>query len=104
MSTRPAAGSPNASLTAMTAATAPAPTGSPLASAPNELELPEGELKAARDAPLGGQAVLEGVMMRGVSNWAVAVRKPTEEQLAEGELSPVQAALGEFGGRGFPLK
>src|SRR6266566_3371343 len=27
-----------------------------------------------------GQAVLEGVMMRGVSTWAVAVRKPAEEQ------------------------
>src|SRR5438067_1347975 len=25
---------------------------------------------------VGGQAVLEGVMMRGPSNWAVAVRKP----------------------------
>src|SRR6266496_6440902 len=25
---------------------------------------------------IGGQAVLEGVMMRGPSNWAVAVRKP----------------------------
>jgi uncharacterized protein YqhQ len=36
----------------------------------------DGELVAQRDAPLGGQAVLEGVMMRGVSNWAVAVRKP----------------------------
>jgi uncharacterized protein YqhQ len=30
---------------------------------------------AARDAPVGGQAVLEGVMMRGVSTWALAVRK-----------------------------
>jgi uncharacterized protein YqhQ len=40
-------------------------------------ELPDGELTAQRDAPLGGQAVLEGVMMRGVRNWAVAVRKPT---------------------------
>ncbi len=30
----------------------------------------------AKDAPVGGQAVLEGVMMRGVSTWAVAVRKP----------------------------
>jgi uncharacterized protein YqhQ len=39
--------------------------------------LPDGELTAQRDAPLGGQAVLEGVMMRGVRNWAVAVRKPT---------------------------
>jgi uncharacterized protein YqhQ len=35
-----------------------------------------GQLQAQRDAPLGGQAVLEGVMMRGVGNWAVAVRKP----------------------------
>lgn len=32
-----------------------------------------------RDAPIGGQAVLEGVMMRGVSNWAVAIRKPDGE-------------------------
>src|SRR5437868_13781361 len=30
-------------------------------------------------APIGGQAVLEGVMMRGPSNWAVAVRKPDGE-------------------------
>ncbi|HEY8467425.1 MAG TPA: DUF1385 domain-containing protein, partial [Solirubrobacterales bacterium] len=34
---------------------------------------------ASRDAPLGGQAVFEGVMMRGVSTWAVAVRKPDGE-------------------------
>jgi uncharacterized protein YqhQ len=27
-------------------------------------------------APIGGQAVLEGVMMRGPSNWSLAVRKP----------------------------
>jgi uncharacterized protein YqhQ len=38
-------------------------------------------LTAQRDAPVGGQAVLEGVMMRGVSTYAVAVRKP------EGEIS-----------------
>ena len=31
---------------------------------------------AGRDAPVGGQAVLEGVMMRGVGTWAVAVREP----------------------------
>jgi uncharacterized protein YqhQ len=36
----------------------------------------EPDLTASRDAPLGGQAVLEGVMMRGVSTWAVGVRKP----------------------------
>jgi uncharacterized protein YqhQ len=34
---------------------------------------------AQRDAPVGGQAVLEGVMMRGVSTWAVAVRGPQGE-------------------------
>jgi uncharacterized protein YqhQ len=31
------------------------------------------------NAPIGGQAVLEGVMMRGPSNWALAVRKPDGE-------------------------
>src|ERR671934_1947168 len=36
-------------------------------------------LRAIRDAPVGGQAVLEGVMMRGVSTWAVAVRKKDGE-------------------------
>jgi uncharacterized protein YqhQ len=36
-------------------------------------------LTAQRDAPVGGQAVMEGVMMRGVSTWAVAVRKPSAE-------------------------
>jgi uncharacterized protein YqhQ len=35
--------------------------------------------RAPRDAPVGGQAVLEGVMMRGVSTWAVAVRTPEGE-------------------------
>ena len=42
-------------------------------------------LQARKDAPIGGQAVLEGVMMRGVSVWAVAVRKLSEEQLAQGD-------------------
>jgi uncharacterized protein YqhQ len=36
-------------------------------------------LSTQRDAPVGGQAVMEGVMMRGVSTWAVAVRKPDGE-------------------------
>jgi uncharacterized protein YqhQ len=47
---------------------------------------------------VGGQAVLEGVMMRGIRSWAVAVRKPSEEQLAthrEG-LDPEEAAEGEI--------
>jgi uncharacterized protein YqhQ len=64
----------------------------------------DGQLNARRDAPVGGQAVLEGVMMRGVSNWAVAVRKPTDEQLAEGERSPEEAALGEIEVSAFPLE
>jgi uncharacterized protein YqhQ len=64
----------------------------------------DGQLNARRDAPVGGQAVLEGVMMRGVSNWAVAVRKPTTEQLAEGERSPEEAALGEIEVTAFPLE
>src|ERR1700694_1145935 len=63
----------------------------------------DGELQAQRDAPVGGQAGLEGVMMRGVSHWAVAVRKPTAEQLSEGERSPEDPALGEIEVKTFPL-
>ncbi len=47
----------------------------------------EGRLTASRDAPLGGQAVLEGVMMRGVNAWAVAVRKPPAEDRELGEIA-----------------
>jgi uncharacterized protein YqhQ len=36
---------------------------------------------------VGGQAVLEGVMMRGPSNWAVAVRKP------DGEIAQVNQSI-----------
>ena len=43
-------------------------------------------------------------MMRGVSNWAVAVRKPTDEQLADGERSPRRPALGEIEVTAFPLE
>src|SRR6516164_2491342 len=50
----------------------------------------EGRLTASRDAPLGGQAVLEGVMMRGVNSWALAVRKPPAFENPEGEID-VQA-------------
>jgi uncharacterized protein YqhQ len=46
----------------------------------------EGRLTSLRDAPVGGQAVLEGVMMRGVSTWAVAVRKPAAEAEALGSI------------------
>jgi len=47
----------------------------------------EGRLTASRDAPVGGQAVLEGVMMRGVGTWAVAVRKPPAEDRALGDIN-----------------
>ena len=33
---------------------------------------------AARRAAIGGQAVMEGVMMRGVDYWSVAVRRPDD--------------------------
>jgi uncharacterized protein YqhQ len=54
------------------------------------------KLEAPRDLPVGGQAVLEGVMMRGVSTWAVAVRKPTAEQLEAGALDSTEGAKGEI--------
>jgi uncharacterized protein YqhQ len=63
----------------------------------------DGELTAQRDAPLGGQAVLEGVMMRGISNWAVAVRKPSAAQLEHGGLESREAALGEIEVSSFPI-
>jgi uncharacterized protein YqhQ len=63
----------------------------------------DGKLNAQRDAPVGGQAVLEGVMMRGVAHWAVAVRKPTPEQLEEDERPVEEAAEGEIEVSTFPL-
>jgi uncharacterized protein YqhQ len=79
-------------------------TASPGASTTEETRLPDGALMAQRDAPVGGQAVLEGVMMRGVSTWAVAVRKPSAEQLeSEERLDPRDGAKGEIEVRSFPL-
>ncbi|HEX4804969.1 MAG TPA: DUF1385 domain-containing protein [Conexibacter sp.] len=65
---------------------------------PVEAAAPTGQLRAARDAPVGGQAVLEGVMMRGIRTWSVAVRKPSDEQRATHEegLAPDEAAEGEI--------
>ncbi len=61
---------------------------------------------ATRDAPVGGQAVLEGVMMRGVGTWAVAVRKPAPEQLDdEGVRKDVaDPPTGEIAVEVFPIK
>jgi len=65
----------------------------------------DGYLRAQRDAPVGGQAVLEGVMMRGVRHWAVAVRKPVAERAqAREQDGPVRDALGEIEVRTFPLR
>ncbi len=70
------------------------------------VDLPGG-LTATKDAPLGGQAVLEGVMMRGISSWAVAVRKPSpDEGLAPrggGASESTEGALGEIEVSTFPL-
>jgi len=57
-------------------------------------------LNVTRDAPVGGQAVLEGVMMRGVRTWAIAVRKPTPDQL---ESQRREIPTGEVEVRVFPL-
>jgi uncharacterized protein YqhQ len=54
----------------------------------------QGRLTASRDAPVGGQAVLEGVMMRGVTTWAVAVRKPSDDD----------RELGDIGVQTFPIE
>ena len=63
-----------------------------------------GQLWAQRDAPVGGQAVLEGVMMRGVSTWAVAVRKPLPEQIGGRRAStPRRPPRGEIEVKSFPL-
>jgi uncharacterized protein YqhQ len=59
--------------------------------------------EATRDAPIGGQAVLEGVMMRGVSTWSVAVRKPSDEQLADGGADSEEGAKGEIEVTSEPL-
>src|ERR1700749_2299577 len=111
MSSRPLAGSPTMPAEEASPAAAVAEPGAGDSSRVlEELKLGavelggDGEVNARRGAPVRGQAVLEGVMMRGVSNWAVAVRKPSEEQLAEGERSPEEAALGEIEVTTFPLE
>ncbi|HXR14159.1 MAG TPA: DUF1385 domain-containing protein [Solirubrobacteraceae bacterium] len=53
-----------------------------------------------RDAPIGGQAVLEGVMMRGIRTWSVAVRAPTAAQFERGER---EIPAGEIAVQTFPF-
>jgi uncharacterized protein YqhQ len=47
---------------------------------------------------IGGQAVLEGVMMRGPRNWAVAVRKP------DGEIAHVAKPIDPLAARHWALR
>src|SRR3954453_12459149 len=47
---------------------------------------------------VGGQAVLEGVMMRGPRNWAVAVRKP------DGEIAQVARTIDPLMARHWTLR
>src|ERR1700749_2338267 len=47
---------------------------------------------------VGGQAVLEGVMMRGPRNWAVAVRKP------DGEIAHVAKPIDPLAPRPWALR
>lgn len=49
-----------------------------------------------QDAPVGGQAVIEGVMMRGVRHWAVAIRNPLPEQFVNGSVPPGEASRGRI--------
>jgi uncharacterized protein YqhQ len=55
-----------------------------------------GGLVAQRDAPVGGQAVLEGVMMRGIRTWAVACRAPAPEGSPEGTLGEIKVQTHEL--------
>ncbi len=71
------------------------PTGAP----------PNGELTAQRDAPVGGQAVLEGVMMRGDLPLGGRGAQADARAAAEEDYSPgEEAALGEIEVSTFPLK
>jgi uncharacterized protein YqhQ len=64
----------------------------------SDSRMPDGLPVAGRDAPVGGQAVMEGVMMRGVSTWSVAVRKP------DGEIDTVSEPLVSWGKRHRALR
>ena len=49
----------------------------------------------AERIPVGGQAVIEGVLMRGPSRWGLAVRRP------EGDIWSTSWALSPWAARGF---
>lgn len=55
---------------------------------------------ASATTALGGQAVVEGVMMRGPSSWAVAVRLPSSAAGAPGAVAVHVEPAGPIGGTG----
>ena len=57
--------------------------------------------RKSRYSGIGGQAVLEGVMMKNKEKYAVAVRKPDGE--IEGKWRPIRVWLTEVSSRSFPL-
>ena len=62
--------------------------------APRVARKPDGVRAEPRDdRPIGGQAVLEGVMLRGVRTWSVAARAPTSEQVERGEREVPSGAI-----------
>src|SRR5690242_17043010 len=79
----------------------------PAAKPDSEVRLSDGRLMPIRDAPVGGQAVLEGVMMRGISHWAVAVREPAERgggiTVTTGNGASPNGAVQELDSEGEPL-
>ena len=54
---------------------------------------------AAPTAQVGGQAVIEGVMMRGVAHWSVAVRKPADEGQELGGIAQVDEEIRPWASR-----
>jgi uncharacterized protein YqhQ len=64
-------------------------------SVPGKRHLRIVQLAVASAATIGGQAVLEGVMMRSPSSWAVAVRRPDGgiERVVQDIVSPMQRHL-----------
>jgi uncharacterized protein YqhQ len=69
------------------------------APAPRYEEIPAAEIERRFNAPvshthIGGQALLEGVMMRGRLNWAVAVRTADGEIHVEAQDLPPKASTG----------
>jgi len=95
------AAAPTSAATAAASAATEVPTA---AAATGARPAPRPKRRPPGDAPIGGQAVLEGVMMRGVSTWAVAVRAPSSEQRGSGRaLNRDEPALGDIEIQSEPL-